>query len=213
MRNLLLTMFLLLSLSIEAETLHGVVVKIADGDTLTILTSSTEQVKVRLEGIDTPERKQPYGYKAKQALEELVLQKDALVEVETKDRYGRTVGIVFVEGMNINNELVRQGMAWVYRKYSNDQTLLSLEAEARHKQLGLWSSDNPIEPWLWRKGKRTVEHETASSIGMVIGNRNSHIYHLSNCPSYSMVSKKNRVLFTDEKLAVANNYRKAKNCP
>ena len=122
-RLLLSTLFFLLSLSAQAETLEGTVVKISDGDTLTLLTSSNQQVKVRLAGIDTPENKQPFGNKAKQALAKLAFQKQALVEVETKDRYGRTVGIVFVNGQNVNAELVRLGMAWVYRKYTEDKAL------------------------------------------------------------------------------------------
>jgi len=104
--KLLTTLFFLLSLAVQADTLEGNVVKIADGDTLTLLTSTNEQVKIRLAGIDTPEKKQPFGNKAKQALANLAFQKQALIEVEAKDRYGRTVGVVFVDGHNVNYELV-----------------------------------------------------------------------------------------------------------
>ena len=152
--KLLTTLFFLLSLAVQADTLEGNVVKIADGDTLTLLTSSNEQVKIRLAGIDTPEKKQPFGNKAKQALANLAFQKQALIEVETKDRYGRTVGTVFVDGQNINAELVRQGMAWVYRKYTDDERLYVLESEAKQSKRGLWLDENPIPPWEWRKGKR-----------------------------------------------------------
>ena len=151
---LIVPLFLIFNLSAQAETIQGLVVKIADGDTLTLLTSSNEKIKVRLAGIDTPERKQPFGSEAKQALSKLVFQKKALIEVETKDRYGRTVGIVFVDGQNINYELVRQGMAWVYRKYTNDEILYELEAQAKTKKTGLWADAKPIAPWSWRKGVR-----------------------------------------------------------
>ena len=151
---LIVSLFLIFNLSAQAETIQGLVVKIADGDTLTLLTSSNEKIKVRLAGIDTPERKQPFGSEAKQALSELVFQKKALIEVETKDRYGRTVGIVFVDGQNINYELVKQGMAWVYRKYTNDEILYELEAQAKTKKTGLWADAKPIAPWSWRKGVR-----------------------------------------------------------
>ena len=104
-------------------------------------------------------------------------------------------------------------MAWVYRKYTNDQKLYALEAEAKLAKRGLWLSDKPIEPWLWRKGKRTVEHNPSMVKVMIIGSKNSHLYRLPECPSYSMVSAKNRVLFTDEEPAKANGYRKAGNCP
>ena len=153
--NYLITFLLLFfSALAQAETLEGKVVKIADGDTLTLLTSSNEQVKVRLAGIDTPERKQPFGNKAKQALANLAFQKQATVEVETTDRYGRTVGAVFVDGLNVNAELVKQGMAWVYRKYNKDMALYGLESRAKKEKLGLWLEENPIPPWEWRRGKR-----------------------------------------------------------
>ena len=101
--------FLLVNVLVQAEKLEGKVVKIADGDTLTLLTSTKDQVKIRLAGIDTPERKQPFGNRAKQALAKLAFQKQALIEAETKDRYGRTVGVVFVDGLNVNHELVKLG--------------------------------------------------------------------------------------------------------
>jgi len=210
---ILITLLLLVSYSTSAATIFGKVVHIADGDTLTVLTASNQQVKVRLAGIDTPEKAQPFGNKAKQALAALSFQKQASVEVETKDRYGRSVGRVIVAGKDVNAELVRQGMAWVYRKYTNDQKLYALEAKAKQAKRGLWSSDKPIEPWLWRKGKRTVAHKTSIVKGMIIGNKNSHIYHLPNCQSYYKVSEKNRVLFTNETLARSNGYHKAGNCP
>ena len=147
-------LLLLFTLSAQAETLEGKVIKIADGDTLTLLTPSSQQVKIRLAGVDTPERKQPFGNKAKQALSNLAFQKQALVEIAAKDRYGRTIGVVFVDGLNVNAELVKQGMAWVYRKYTDDERLYVLESEAKQSKRGLWLDENPIPPWEWRKGKR-----------------------------------------------------------
>ena len=119
-----------------------------------MLTSSNEQVKVRLAGIDTPEKRQPFGNRAKQALSSLAFQKQALIEAEAKDRYGRTVGVVFVDGLNVNHELVKQGMAWVYRKYTNDKALYELESKAKKEKLGLWLDKKPIPPWEWRRGRR-----------------------------------------------------------
>ena len=147
-------LLLLFTLSAQAETLEGKVIKIADGDTLTLLTPSNQQVKIRLAGVDTPERKQPFGNKAKQALSNLAFQKQALVEIAAKDRYGRTIGVVFVDGLNVNAELVKQGMAWVYRKYTDDERLYILESEAKQAKRGLWLDENPIPPWEWRRGRR-----------------------------------------------------------
>ena len=152
--RLLAPLLLLFTLSAQTETLEGKVIKIADGDTLTLLTPSNQQVKIRLAGIDTPEKKQPFGNKAKQALSNLAFQKQALVEIAAKDRYGRTIGVVFVDGLNVNAELVKQGMAWVYRKYTDDERLYVLESEAKQAKRGLWLDKNPIPPWEWRRGKR-----------------------------------------------------------
>lgn len=206
-------LLILLTFTTQAAVIQGKVVHIADGDTLTILIAGNEQVKIRLAGIDTPEKAQPYGNRAKQALAALTFQKQASVDVQTKDRYGRSVGRVYVQGVDVNAELVKQGMAWVYRKYTNDQRLYALEAEAKQAKRGLWASDNPIEPWLWRKGKRTVESNPALVKGTIIGNKNSNVYHLPECPSYEKVAERNRVLFATEALAEANGFRKAGNCP
>ncbi len=123
------------------------------GDTLVLLVDH-QQHKIRLSDIDTPERKQPFGTRAKQALSELAFGKQARVVEVTVDRYGRIVGRVFVDGIDVNRELVAQGYAWVYRKYSQDEELLKLEAQAKEKGLGLWADPDPIPPWEWRRGRR-----------------------------------------------------------
>ena len=123
MRAALLLILLLASLSLFADTFHvGKVIKIADGDTLTILVDK-RQLKIRLSDIDTTERKQPFGTKAKQALSDLAFGKQARVVEVTIDRYGRIVGRVYVGDIDVNRELMTQGYAWVYRKYSDDAEL------------------------------------------------------------------------------------------
>jgi micrococcal nuclease len=147
-------LLLLLMFPASAETVyHGKVIKIADGDTLTLLVDS-KQHKIRLSDIDTPERKQPFGTRAKQALSELAFGKQARVVEVTVDRYGRIVGRVYVDGVDVNRELVAGGYAWVYRRYSNDAELLELEAQAQERRLGLWADPNPIPPWEWRRGRK-----------------------------------------------------------
>ncbi len=147
-------LLLLVTFSTTAETVHeGKVVKVVDGDTLTILVVN-QQHKIRLSDIDTPERKQPFGTRAKQALSELAFGKQGRVVEVTVDRYGRIVGRVYVDGLDVNAVLVRGGYAWVYRKYSDDARLLELETQAREKNLGLWADPNPIPPWEWRRGRR-----------------------------------------------------------
>ena len=150
----LVTLIFLFSLSAQASIIRGVVVKIADGDSLTLLTDSNKQIRIRLAGIDTPERKQSFGNTAKNALVKLVFQKEVKIKVRTKDRYGRTVGIVFLDNQNVNYELVRKGMAWAYKRYTDNELLYKLEDEAKKRRIGLWADENPIAPWDWRRGKR-----------------------------------------------------------
>ena len=135
----------------------GKVVGVSDGDTLTLLVpdgASFNQVKVRLGEIDTPESKQPYGERAKQTLSDLAYNKQARVVVQDTDKYGRTVGRVYVGGVDVNAEMIRQGAAWAYRQYLKDQSLLRLEAEAKAAKRGLWALPEAqrMPPWEWRHG-------------------------------------------------------------
>ncbi len=135
---------------LSAETLTGKVVHIADGDTFTMLIDRG-QVKIRLSEIDTPEKRQDFGNKAKKALAALVFDKTVNVVVVTVDRYKRTVGRVYVNGLDVNAKLVQDGYAWVYRRYAKDEVLYELEAEAKAARRGLWADDNPVPPWEYRK--------------------------------------------------------------
>ncbi|NHA14624.1 thermonuclease family protein [Thioalkalivibrio sp. XN279] len=132
--------------------LYGEVVKIADGDTLTLLTPAKEQVRIRLAEIDTPERGQPYAQKAQDALSRLVWGKPLAVRVVDTDRYDRTVGRIYVGEIDVSAEMVRLGAAWVYRRYATDASLFDLEAEAREAGRGLWglSEAERAPPWEWR---------------------------------------------------------------
>jgi endonuclease YncB( thermonuclease family) len=144
-----------------AEDLTGKVVSIADGDTVTIL-NNNQQTKIRLAEIDTPEKNQPYGQKAKKALSDFIFGKTVRIEIDTIDRYGRTIGTIFLNDLNINKEMVKAGHAWVYVKYAKDKTLFALEKNAKENQLGLWAlpEGERIAPWQWRRGKRSMEKES-----------------------------------------------------
>jgi len=150
---LALLLSLLLSLPSLAKDLSGKVVGITDGDTLTLLVDQ-KQYKVRLAEIDTPEKGQPWGKRATQALADKTFKKEIRVQVVDVDRYGRTVGRIWLGERDINRELVTEGHAWVYRKYMSDPTLLDDERNAKEQQLGLWSLDSPVPPWKWRRGVR-----------------------------------------------------------
>ena len=135
--------------------LTGRVVRVADGDTVSILDSHNVQHKVRLYGIDTPERDQPYGPEARRALARLVDGKTVgLVLIDT-DTYGRKVGTVYLQDTNINVSMVAAGHAWWYRHYApHDRKLADSEYQAREQRLGLWTTTAPVPPWEWRRGER-----------------------------------------------------------
>lgn len=139
---------LLLFFTIPLFAISGQVIKISDGDTITILTQQREQVKVRLFGIDAPEKKQPYGQKSKQFLSNLIAGRSVKIQEKGKDRYRRVLGIIYLNGQDINEQMVLSGYAWAYVKYS--KIYVKQELKARSQNLGLWR-DKPIPPWEWRK--------------------------------------------------------------
>ena len=144
----------------NADLLTGIVVGISDGDTLTLLDAQKQQHKIRLSGIDTPEKAQPWGQNAKESLSNMVFNRQVTVDWHKTDRYGRTLGKVIVDGVDANLVLVKAGMAWHYKQYAKEQQeddrILYAEAEtiARMVKKGLWSDPAPTPPWEWRKSKR-----------------------------------------------------------
>lgn len=135
--------------------LAGRVVRVADGDTVSILDKNKRQHKVRLFGIDSPERDQPFGIAAKKALARRVADRNVGVVVIETDSYGRTVGTLYLDAVNINAAMVADGYAWWYRFYApNNPELAASEETAREKRLGLWSEPRPVPPWDWRRGRR-----------------------------------------------------------
>ena len=151
-----ITLILLLTLTtpLLADELRGKVVSIADGDTITVLDADKKQHKVRLNGIDAPEKKQAFGAKSKARLGELVAGKDVMVEWKEKDTYGRTLGKVTQNGVDVNLQMVKEGLAWHYRKYSKSAELSRAEAEAKAGKKGLWADQNPVPPWDFRKHEK-----------------------------------------------------------
>jgi endonuclease YncB( thermonuclease family) len=128
----------------------GKVVAVADGDTVTILVERRE-VRVRLSGIDAPEHGQPHARAARQSLASLVAGRTVAVHGRGQDGYGRVLGELRVDALDVNAEQVRRGYAWVFRRYSLDPYLLALEAEAKAARRGLWQDPDPVAPWLWRE--------------------------------------------------------------
>jgi micrococcal nuclease len=136
--------------------LTGRVVAIADGDTLTVLDAEKTQHKIRLAGIDAPEKGQPFGTKARENLAGKVFKQDVRVEVIDVDRYKREVGRIFLADRFINMEMVTDGFAWRYVQYDKPGEFTAAENDAREHQRGLWADPHAEPPWEWRKAKRAA---------------------------------------------------------
>ena len=173
------------------ETWTGKVVGVADGDTITVLHDRTSQ-KIRLHGVDAPEKAQPFGDKAKQLTSSLVFGKEVKVEVVTRDKYGRTVGRVYTVSPDrcLEEELVKAGLAWWYRQYDpKNKKLAGLEEEARKARRGLWSDPSPTPPWEWRHGGKAARPATAPAAGSLYhGNSRSRTIHAPGCHDYDCKS-------------------------
>ena len=155
---------------LASADINGKVVAVTDGDTIKDLDRNKVQHKIRLSGIDAPEKAQPFGNASRKHLATMVAGKEVRVETTKNDRYGRVLRKVWVQPrdcpscgktLNANHAQIRSGMAWWYQDYAKDQSAEdqgryeSAVTEARKRKLGLWSEPNPIPPWAWRRGQRT----------------------------------------------------------
>jgi hypothetical protein len=147
-----------------------------------------QAVKVLLAGIDCPEKKQPYGMRAKQYTSNLVFGKVVMVKVVTRGENSRIVADVLLSnGVILNQQLVWAGLAWWYRKYAqDDRTLAGMEAKAKAAKRGLWADPDPMPPWQWREGKRQdrVESKPAQTAIVFKGNIRAKIFHRTECRYY-----------------------------
>lgn len=165
----LLALVCCLALSAQAETFNARVIVVMDGDTVMALREGGsaaagsppvsplrglregKKIKIRLANIDAPEKAQPFGKQARDSLLELVGKKQIQIDSRAVDQYGRTVGLISVDGLNVNQEQVRRGMAWDYSHFHADKIYVGLESDARLARRGLWAQPNPQAPWQWRK--------------------------------------------------------------
>jgi len=154
--NLLL---IIASFCASADELHGKVVKITDGDTITVLDANRQQYQVRVAGIDAPERKQANYETSRQSLARLAFGKTVVVNWHKTDRWGRLVGKVQVDEQDVGLIQVRLGEAWWFRQYAQEQTAVdraqyeAAETEARISRRGLWENSHAVPPWEWRGSK------------------------------------------------------------
>lgn len=148
-----------------SELPEALVVAIHDGDTVTVVRredSDHEEIRVRLSGIDAPEGGQAFGSSAKRALSQLAYRQYVRMFEDGKDRYGRTLARLYraEDGLDLNLELVRRGVAWHYLRFSNEGALSEAEQAARSRRVGLWSDEAPIPPWRYRE-QRAAESATS----------------------------------------------------
>lgn len=141
----------------EKGYLYGKVVGIFDGDTYNLLTSDNQTVKVRMEGIDAPEREMPFHSVSRQYLSKLIFKKEIKLKRTGEDQFGRTLGFTYVnDSVDVNLEMLKAGMVWHYKRYNSDKKYAEAEKTARALKLGLWKDGNPVAPWNYRKEKRNV---------------------------------------------------------
>ena len=147
--------FLFLFVSqVFAATVTGKVTKVLDGDTVDILVADALPTRIRLAQIDAPEKSQEFGLEARQTLSDLVLGKEVSVDFEKRDGYGRVIGLVKLNGVDVNLLMVQVGLAWVYLEFSHNQEYVEAEDSAKEKKLGLWKSESPTAPWTYRQMKK-----------------------------------------------------------
>lgn len=145
-----------------AATLHGKVVGVNDGDTITVLDAKKVAYRVRLAGIDAPEKSQSFGDQSKHHLSDLVFGKAVDVDWHKTDKYGRLVGTVIVDGQDANLSQVQSGLAWHYKAYESEQSVsdrnayTQAEIDARSRRAGLWQDPNPMAPWAFRHGEEAA---------------------------------------------------------
>jgi endonuclease YncB( thermonuclease family) len=152
-----------------AEVLEGRVIAVADGDTITVLDASNRQHRIRINGIDAPEKRQPFADRSRQNLSRMAFQKNARLECHKTDRYGRKVCKVWVQPtdcptcgktLDLGHAQVLAGLAWWYRDYAREQSAEdqgryeSAEDEAQVQRQGLWRDKSPVPPWDWRRKQR-----------------------------------------------------------
>lgn len=142
-----------------AETITGRVVAVSDGDTITVLDANNREIKVRLAGIDAPEKNQEGGQEAKRSLSGLVVGRVVDVDTNKRDKYGRAVGRVLLDGQDVNLEQLKRGHAWHYKQYASEQSredrarYARAESGARQTTVGIWAQSSATPPWEWRHRK------------------------------------------------------------
>lgn len=159
MKSVIKILFVLLLIGCNSnqsipDNFDAIVIGVKDGDTIEVIFKKKGHV-IRLEGIDCPEKKQAFGNKAKQLTSNLCFNKTVkIVSNGKRDRYNRILATVYIDSLNINAELIKQGLAWHYKKYSDNELYSILEEKAIADRIGLWQDNDPVAPWEFRSKKK-----------------------------------------------------------
>tara|TARA_B100001094_G_scaffold95673_1_gene91684 strand:- start:8042 stop:8533 length:492 start_codon:yes stop_codon:yes gene_type:complete len=150
-KTLIFIVFLFVAFQTSARS-DLVDIRVIDGDTVSG-THFGKVIKIRLAEIDAPEMKQNFGIQSKKCLKKIIGNSNSRIifKLKEKDRYQRSVGWLFSEGKNLNKEMILQGCAWVYDRYAEDQSFFEAQDFAKKNKLGLWKTEDPIKPWIWRR--------------------------------------------------------------
>lgn len=152
--TLVLLLFLIQTQLFAQKIIQGKIIKVTDGDTVTLLARNNKKIKVRLYGIDCPEKGQDYYQVAKNYVSNQIFGKHVRVEVKNKDRYNRSVGVIWYSNNNLNIDLLKNGLAWHYTDFDKSKAYSEAEKTARLAKRNIWSKKSPTAPWQWRKNKK-----------------------------------------------------------
>jgi endonuclease YncB( thermonuclease family) len=181
------------------ETFTAKVIGVSDGDTIKVL-HNKKQLTIRLEGIDAPELRQSFGTRSKQALSQMAFGATATVRKTGEDRFGRTLGFVEANGVDVNSKMIEDGWAWHYKQYNDDQKLAELENQARKSKSGLWADPTPpLSPWEFRARSKVTQDKPPSAEVRFWLNTSSKVRHNSTCEHFGKTKKGRECTSTEGK--------------
>lgn len=181
--RMLIALLCCIAWSAQAETFSAKVIVVMDGDTVMVLRGG-QKFKIRMANIDAPEKDQAYGPQARNSLLEMLSMKQVQVDSQAVDQYGRIVGLISVDGRNVNEEQVRRGMAWEYSHYHSDRGYIALQSAAQQARRGLWEQASPQPPWQWRKAHPSVKADAPPIPGNTATVQSSnHVLYDATCGS------------------------------
>jgi micrococcal nuclease len=189
----------------------GKVIGVKDGDTIEILKDITP-VTLRLDGIDCPEKRQDFGQKAKEYTSSLCFGKTVKAVISDKDKYDRLIAkVILPDGKILNDEILKAGFAWHFKKYNSEKRTADMETAARSKRIGLWAGKDPVPPWDYRHGGNN-DSKAPPVTGNFVGSAGSGKFHKLSCEWGKKIPNSNRIYFKTREEALKQDYKPCKVC-